>query len=70
MEVGGNHATFPFGGVNFHRFVRDGGVRQYRTAHQLSLRGGQIAAWEELPGCREDFDAAWGGSSQTACART
>jgi ketosteroid isomerase-like protein len=45
----------------FHRFSRHGQVRQYRTAHKLVLRDGLVAAWEEHPGCRAEFEAAWGG---------
>jgi ketosteroid isomerase-like protein len=45
----------------FHRFSGPAGIRQYRTAHQLALRDGLIAALEEFPGCRADFEAAWRG---------
>jgi ketosteroid isomerase-like protein len=52
----------------FNRFVRDGQVRQYRTAHHLVLRDGFIAGWEEHPGCREEFEAAWGEQSYSSMA--
>jgi ketosteroid isomerase-like protein len=52
----------------FNRFFRDGRVRQYRTAHHLQLRDGRIVAWEEHPGCREEFDEAWGEVSYSSMA--
>jgi ketosteroid isomerase-like protein len=45
----------------FHRFKGHDRIRQYRTAHQLVLRDGRIAALEEFPGSRTDFEAAWRG---------
>jgi ketosteroid isomerase-like protein len=52
----------------FNRFVRAGQVRQYRTAHHLTLRNGLIAAWEEHPGCREEFEQAWGEPTYSSMA--
>jgi ketosteroid isomerase-like protein len=53
----------------FHRFRGPGGIRQYRTAHQLALKDGRIAALEEFPGCRADFEAAWGGERGVVAER-
>jgi hypothetical protein len=43
----------------FHRFVSGDRVRQYRTAHLLTLRNGLISSSEEIPGSRAEFEAAW-----------
>jgi ketosteroid isomerase-like protein len=43
----------------FQRFLRDGGERQYRTAHHVTLRDGLISACEEMPGSAAEFKKAW-----------
>jgi ketosteroid isomerase-like protein len=43
-----------------HEFDRDGGHREYGTAHVCALRGGLIASWREHPGSLAEFESAWG----------
>jgi ketosteroid isomerase-like protein len=43
-----------------HTFDRDGEPREYRTAHIVELRDGQISAWAEHPGSLREFEQAWG----------
>jgi ketosteroid isomerase-like protein len=42
-----------------HRLQRDGRPVEYRTAHVVELRNGNIAAWREWPGDNAGFAEAW-----------
>lgn len=43
-----------------HRFTRDGGMKDYRTAHIYEVSNGQLSRCFEQPRDPESFDEAWG----------
>ena len=43
-----------------HRFMRDGELREYETAHIYEISGGKLARCWEQPRDLKAFDAAWG----------
>ena len=43
-----------------HRFTRDGGVREYRTAHVYEISNGKLVRCFEQPRDPAGFDDAWG----------
>lgn len=45
-----------------HRFTRDGGLKDYRTAHVYEISEGKLARCFEQPRDPASFDDAWGSA--------